>query len=45
MVKEQINAEPLDKEQLSKDIEIALNEYKQKDEELEMLITGIKLKN
>lgn len=46
MMKDQINAPPpVDKEQLSKDIQIALDDYKQKEEVLEQLLLEIKDKN
>ena len=46
MMKDEINAPPpVDKEQLSKDIQIALDDYKQKEEVLEQLLLEIKDKN
>ena len=45
-MKDEINAPPpVDKEQLSKDIQIALDDYKQKEEVLEQLLLEIKDKN
>ena len=46
MMKDQINTPPpVDKEQLSKDIQIALDDYKQKEGVLEQLLLEIKDKN
>ena len=45
-MKDEINTPlPVDKEQLSKDIQIALDDYKQKEEVLEQLLLEIKDKN